>query len=239
MIDDDTYLLLDNLHQFLSLYDHTKYYYFGNGHHFSGCGQKVITESPVFAQGGSGIVLSRGAVQKLMGSVDYCIEKYKDCWAGDIRLALCLNDIGISLNSVHTFNSKPPNDDFHFTSPCLKPVSFHHLLLHQTQKLYSLEKSLEKNGVSTVTLGDIASSFLEDGLAKGVDRPGSDYTHFAEPLYDRCHEACKNDYRCVAFIHDSRANCWLKDSIPSVKTTAKSVSGIVLDHYKCTRSFFF
>jgi hypothetical protein len=34
----------------------------------------------MFAHGGTGIILSRGAVLKVLPILDTCIMKYKDCW---------------------------------------------------------------------------------------------------------------------------------------------------------------
>ena len=66
-------------------------YYFGSATVFVGCdGVTEFGSGPEFAHGGSGILLSKAAMRLMMRNIDTCIEKYKDCWAGDVRVALCL-----------------------------------------------------------------------------------------------------------------------------------------------------
>ena len=68
-----------------------KLQYFGNANVFKGCDNvENFDDGPQFAHGGSGIVISRGAMIEMMKIHESCILKYKDCFAGDIRTALCL-----------------------------------------------------------------------------------------------------------------------------------------------------
>ena len=43
-----------------------------------------------FLSSGSGIVMSLGAMLILEKAHDKCMIKFKDCWAGDVRLGQCL-----------------------------------------------------------------------------------------------------------------------------------------------------
>jgi hypothetical protein len=231
MIDDDTYLLMDNLVEYLQKFDSSRPYYIGSSTVFMGCdGVRNFGDGPAFAHGGSGIILSRAAVEKMLTIKDDCIWRYKDCWAGDIRLGLCLRDVGIFLESPGLFTKHPPNDNFFYGDPCTKQISFHHLLISQFQRLYQVE--LKNNGTRPVTLSDIAPSFLREGITSNTNRPGGDYDHFAEPSVEGCYERCRKDRKCYSFVH-ANSVCWLKSVIPDVKEEQGTTSGVVLSNYVC------
>jgi hypothetical protein len=232
MIDDDTYLLMDNMADYLADYDYTKPYYFGAHTVFAGCdGVTKFGDGPAFAHGGSGIILSRGAVETMLKISDTCITKYKTCWAGDIRVALCLRDAGILLQSPGLFTKYPPNNKFYYGDPCTRQISFHHLLVYQTQELFQVELE-KKNG--NLTLDVIAPYFLSEEIQSGFNRAGGDYTHFQSPSVEECQVACRKDIKCVAFSF-ANSLCWLKSHIPDTSEAPGTASGVVLDHYKCKK----
>ncbi|KAL7749893.1 hypothetical protein RI367_004769 [Sorochytrium milnesiophthora] len=147
MIDDDTYMFMENLHVFLRGFNHSEPWYLGAPNHFRGCdGVRKLGEGPPFGHGGSGIVLSREALRRLVNQTDECILKYNACWAGDIRVGLCLRDIGIPINVTMSgrryFNAIAPHWSGHpyYEDPCKRVVSFHHLKPAFMQRLYSIEK---------------------------------------------------------------------------------------------------
>ncbi|KAJ3222061.1 hypothetical protein HDU81_010155 [Chytriomyces hyalinus] len=81
MIDDDSYVMMDNLKMHLQQLDPNKKHYIGQMNRFKGCdGVKEYGTGPHFAQGGAGIVISRGAMVAMMENIDDCIVRYKDCW---------------------------------------------------------------------------------------------------------------------------------------------------------------
>ena len=85
MIDDDTYLFLDNLEISLKSRNWNEPHYLGVPTYFSGCdGVSKFGDGPFFAHGGSGIIMSRAALKKLVAIVDECIKKYHDCWGNYI-----------------------------------------------------------------------------------------------------------------------------------------------------------
>lgn len=86
MMDDDSYIFMENIETLVSKLDPSKPIYMGSENNFVGCdGVKNYGDGPSFAHGGSGILVSRGALKKLVFDVDNCIIKYRDCWAGDVR----------------------------------------------------------------------------------------------------------------------------------------------------------
>ncbi|KAJ1558150.1 hypothetical protein HK096_003284 [Nowakowskiella sp. JEL0078] len=133
IIDDDTYVIFENMLHLVSHLNPSKPHYVGLSARFVGCdGVKKPEESTAFAHGGSGILLSRAAVQVLMQSnnesqskrIDDCMLKYKLCWAGDVRTALCLRDNGIYLEKSIAFNSESLfSDNFRWTrAACTRPI---------------------------------------------------------------------------------------------------------------------
>jgi hypothetical protein len=108
MIDDDTYMFMDNVLEKLNKLDPNEMHYLGAPTNFIGCdGIKKWGDSIYFAHGGSGIVISRGAMLKMIPIIDSCIEKYDSCWAGDIRTSLCLRDVGIFVKNAGYFSPVP------------------------------------------------------------------------------------------------------------------------------------
>lgn len=105
MIDDDTYMFMDNVLDKLKNYNPNDPHYLGAPTNFIGCdGVKTWGESIYFAHGGSGIIISRGAMLKMIPIIDSCIKKYDSCWAGDIRTSLCLRDAGIMVENAGYFS---------------------------------------------------------------------------------------------------------------------------------------
>ncbi|KAJ3278619.1 hypothetical protein HK104_002168 [Borealophlyctis nickersoniae] len=239
MIDDDSYVFLDNLEHFLKTYDPNQPHYLGSKTLFIGCdGIKKFGTGPYFAHGGSGIILSRAAMKVLISGLDACIEKYRTCWAGDVRTALCLRDHGILLEYPGGFHRDPPNDRFHFPkNPCDRPLTFHHLLVKQLQKLYDLETSVrnQRNGDGHVKFADIFADWhkgLPEGGKPGTDRPRGDYEHMPTATAQDCESLCTASPKCMSFTFDG-AMCWLKHSIPPADAKEGVTSGVMTSRYKC------
>ena len=61
-----------------------------------GCAGLRLEDGRLFAHGGSGIILSRAAVELLVPQAPTCMRDFGECWAGDGMLGLCLYSIGIT-----------------------------------------------------------------------------------------------------------------------------------------------
>lgn len=240
MIDDDSYIFLDNLKPVLDRLDPALDHYLGAPTNFIGCdGVKKWGDSIYFAHGGSGIVLSRGALTKMVKGIDGCLKNYEKCWAGDIRTGLCLRDVGIPVKSAGYFSPDAPNDRFNFSFPCAHPRSFHHLLPVQIQTLYQLEQVARSQG-QNVLLEDIFKAFLTDESKIDWDRPGGDYGHQGTSNGEDCKRLCKGDGRCVAYTFEG-GMCYLKDCAPPIKKRPTgAITGLITEHFVCRdRSKFF
>ncbi|KAI8894728.1 hypothetical protein BC833DRAFT_530248 [Globomyces pollinis-pini] len=236
MIDDDTYLFLDNLKCFLGYFNgFKKQYYFGAANVFVGCdGIKEFGKGPFFAHGGSGIILSRLALQTMLGVLDTCIEKYRHCWAGDIRIGLCLRDVDIFIGDPGGQYRDPPNDKFNFNNTCLRPFTFHHLLPHQMQKLYQIEKEVKKDINRFVIMPDVFKSFLSETPKENSNRYGYDYFNKTLDSVESCRLECQNDLKCVSYVYQYGI-CFLKDAAPPVVYEYGATTGIIKDHFVCDK----
>jgi hypothetical protein len=175
----------------------------------------------------------------MMPILDNCIKKYKPCWAGDIKTALCMRDAGVLIENVNgnIFNRDPPNSDYGFpANPCQNPITFHHLLVGQIQKLYHHEREMHSKG-KDVNFGNILADW--DGYPDGVivkgDRKGTDYHHEFTKSEKECMERCKVQSRCKSFafsIPDS--SCWYKEGVPALTESQTVYSGHFANtKYKC------
>ena len=183
-------------------------------------------------------------MKKLVDKSDDCIVKYKDCWAGDVRTALCLRDLGILITPSKNFNKDPPNHEFWFPKdPCERPITFHHMLLNQMQRLHKVSKIAAGNGSvadysSAPNYGDVFNEFSTDFNYRKIEldtnRKGNDYKDVAAEEYLDCMEICSKDYDCASWSFDNK-RCWLKKSVSSSIEAKGVVSGVILGRYVCRK----
>jgi hypothetical protein len=164
ILDDDTYLLMENLHSRLASQNPAVPGYFGFHFDMIRCdGVTRFGDGPQFVYGGTGIILSRAAVQALLrptaeSSLDECIWRYRDCWAGDIRMALCLRDVNILYKEIFVPNEMNPGTPHwsihnYDATPCLRPISFHHLHAPTMLKLYEAEQKAHARALAQARVG--------------------------------------------------------------------------------------
>ncbi|KAI9225061.1 hypothetical protein BC828DRAFT_371985 [Blastocladiella britannica] len=135
LADDDTFLFLDNLLFALAVHSPDLPHYFGSGNMFRGCdGVEHFGDGPMFAHGGAGIVLSRAAVARVIQHLPRCTIKYSECPVGDVQLALCLRDAGVTFEPIGPLPFMQENPGIkgwvYPTDACLRPISMHHLPAH-------------------------------------------------------------------------------------------------------------
>ena len=110
---------------------------------------------PLFANGGAGIAVSRGALIAALPLLRACEAQYTWNWPGDVRVAQCLLDAGVAVEWVKTFHAEAPGVIIHKQKPPpgsvpvglhLPPISFHHV---SPDELHALEvrwlRSIEPN----------------------------------------------------------------------------------------------
>ncbi|ORY45161.1 hypothetical protein BCR33DRAFT_850046 [Rhizoclosmatium globosum] len=151
LIDANSFPFMDNMKKHLKDMDPEEPVFTGQGMLWSGCGYKELGKGPTMAAGEGGVLVSRGAMRKLIERVDKCIIKYQSCWAGDIRLALCLNEDGIKLTGANTLiTNSPSQKDFTFNDdPCLRPSVLGKVSPKDVQSLYELQQQ-SPDGIVTI-----------------------------------------------------------------------------------------
>lgn len=160
-MDDDTYLLWDNLVEYLSSMNHTERIYLGSRawmpmkeHHGESTG--------VFAHGGSGVVISKAAMDAVFGpEAAEDPKEMLDHWAhtalyqccGDIitgwvlfELANCTLDEYSVERPITRFQGEPL-ETLHYgsTTMCEPLMSFHHVTNHEIELIWEYER-LHPNG---------------------------------------------------------------------------------------------
>lgn len=165
-----------------------------------------------------------------------CNLKYRECTAGDVRVALCFRDAGIFLTPNIQFNAFPPSvSNLH--DPCSKPLTFHHLLPFHFEEL----NYLDGHEVTTSKLFDYYLTKNSDLFAGAghieidTDRIGGDYKKIGDVLSPRdCYVMCKEEKECVAFTYLS-SSCWLKRWIPEAIFRKGSYSGAFPERFICNK----
>lgn len=175
---------------------------------------------------------------KMLPNLKTCIKKYKPCWAGDIRIALCLRDYGILIQESlpWTFNRDPPHNKFDYpVDPCSKPLTFHHLLIEQIQKLYNLESVIPHQ----INYGELFQDWKDsdEGIIVKGNRKGSDYDSMEADSAKACMERCKQDVKCMSFVFDGETSkCWMKTGIPGLSTNVNNLfTGHFGSKYRCNK----
>lgn len=242
LIDDDTYLFKHNLKRFLTSLNSSDSHYIGTPYTFNGCGLVPGERSILFAQGilftlkilgGSGILISHGALSRLIPLIKDCNHKFRDCTAGDVRTALCFKDAGIYLTPNLEFNAFPPSL-YNLGPACSEPLTFHHMLPFHFEEMHDLGD----HNVTMSTLFKYYSKKKEEiktpgDLEKDSDRLGLDYKLVVEVQSPRqCYEICQTEKECTAFSYIN-PNCWLKNGIPSGFHSKGSYSGAFVEKYYC------
>lgn len=104
VVDDDAYLLLENLANVLvSKLPSARgsSMCLGRGYLVTGCGgmhDSGVTAgrtNAMFPQGDAGFLLSKHTLETVAPFLDGCMADFTDCWAGDMRVGLCLNRAGV------------------------------------------------------------------------------------------------------------------------------------------------
>ncbi len=79
----------------------------------------------------------------------------------------------------------------------------------------------------------VSAAAAQDTFEVGIDRPGSDFAHFAIRSPNQCHDACRGDNRCVAWtfvrpgVQAPEAQCWLKGRVPRAIEYDATISGVI------------
>lgn len=181
LADDDTYVFLANVRHAVRQLDASKGSYLGYAMHFRGCaGIKDFGEGPLFAQSGSGLLISKEAVWMLRERGSGCAERYPDCEVGEVRLGLCLRDVGIKMEDkragFHLVGPSSPN--FVWPPPCELPLAVPKASPAVMQLLYDAEREKREAIAARLALlkraaGNHSAALLKLGIAPGETSIGA------------------------------------------------------------------
>jgi hypothetical protein len=222
-IELDTYVNYDNLYRFLTHFNPKTAYYFGS--------PMWPKKKAVFAHGGSGYVLSRGALEKIMafgrmfgenkhfpGTHFFGQDVKKSC-CGDEVLAQVLKKSGVTLRGYWPmFNGeKATTLRFNKEQWCEAIITMHHMTDDDftALKLWEDARRHPNRPLTFEELYTMIEPYLQDKAA--------DWTNLSEDVvfkkgsgpaksFDKCHKACLKDGNCMQFEH-SGTKCRLNYSI--------------------------
>lgn len=145
-IESDTYLVWNNLLEYLSNFDASKPYYIG---------KHLYIKNIEFGYGGAGFILSNPAVRKVTEHRSIRIKDYEDFtathWVGDCALGKALDDVKVSLHKAfpHLQGDSPATLDPATTKLdrdawCYPAVTYHHVSPSEIEDLWTFEQDWYK-----------------------------------------------------------------------------------------------
>ncbi|KAH9863001.1 hypothetical protein J1614_010671 [Plenodomus biglobosus] len=222
-IELDTYVNYDNMYRFLSGFSPTTAHYFGS--------PVWPKKKTVFAHGGSGFVLSRAALDKIMalgrmfgenkhfpGTHFFGVDVRKQC-CGDEVLAQVLKKSGVPLRGYWPmFNGETPATvRYNEEQWCEAVITMHHLAEQDFTSLTQWEAT--RRHPSRPLIFEELFTMIEPHLqdkAEDWSNMSEDVTYnkgrAAAKSFDKCSKACSSDSKCLQFEH-SGTECRLGYSI--------------------------
>lgn len=245
-IETDTYVNYDNLYRFLTHFNFKSAHYFGSP-------VWPKKKSP-FARAGSGFVLSRGALDKLMArgrmfgdnhhfpGTHFFGEKVAESCCGDEMLAQVLKKSGVSLRGYWPmFNGDKPSTLRFGSEQWCEAITTMHQLQEEDFTSLSQWEGARKHPERALMFEELFT-MIEPHLQAKAD----DWTNLSEDkVYTKgvhtkstanCEQACLKDTRCLQYEHTG-SECRLSHSIrlgqqQLPREDQKYVSGWILDRIK-------
>jgi len=166
-VEADTYLMWANLVAYLAKLDASKELYIGK-HMFIG--------DVLFAHGGSGFVLSAGAIHKVTERWKDNIAEYDrytaENWAGNMVLGKVLRDVGVQLFwAFPHFQGDPVSALDHNVLKverrpwCYAPITYHHMRDMDVRQLWEFERAWERKGKGALSHRIVFKEFILPRLA--------------------------------------------------------------------------
>lgn len=236
IIESDSYVLWGNLLRWLSGFDASKPYYLG---------MQMQVDDIIFAYGGSGIILSRPALEKVVRHRQDNLKSYDEFtaahWAGDCVLGKALSDAGVDLffSWPNVFTESPVEMNFNYSIGDLRPwchhvASYHHLKPADILEFSEFEKSHPPN-----FLQRHRDTFLHYILPRlQPERP--DWDNLCEDDDEAgngsasdCRNACRAQADCVQYLFSDKG-CKTSSIVRlghahAASNTDKRTSGWLLD----------
>ncbi|KAM5439022.1 hypothetical protein McanMca71_002069 [Microsporum canis] len=209
-MEADTYILWENLVAWLENFDSSKPHFLGH--------QMQIGDI-IFAHGGSGFVLSRAALERV---VEYHSSRVKewdtltdDHWAGDAILGKALKDAGVNLLwSWPMLQGSTPWDFDHFSPGyqklpwCYPPIAYHHMGSEDIRELWEFEERWsKKNGnLTLIHYRDVFQELTQprfNATEEAWDNGSLDVAAGVETATE-CERHCAKDLECLQYSFGSK-----------------------------------
>ncbi|KAI8955235.1 hypothetical protein F4801DRAFT_587060 [Xylaria longipes] len=228
-IEPDTYMIWQNMLEYLGRFDASKPHYLGTG---------MYIGPVLFAHGGSGFMISNPAMRMVLkhwkDNQDWFDQYTAKEWAGDMVLGRAMKDAGIDLSSASPHiqgNSLTgvdwTNNKLNNPSWCYAPLTFHHMTNPEFHMLWQFEQAwLEsKKGTATLLFRDVFKSVLQSQLQSERDEwdnmpTGPEYSdeafaklsdedrralseteRKAQGSFEDCQAVCKSKPSCIQFSY--------------------------------------
>lgn len=170
-LDGDTFMFMDNLMDYLNTLDCTEPIYLGCSHWVYG--QR-------FAHGGSGVVLSRAALDITLGAHpewEWELEGWTSTvCCGDYMVAKMMERVNVTVSHSDMHNiGRKFNDEHHwslYAAPenwCEKVLGFHHVRPYEVELLWEYERSLGPERRKNILYADIYRDFTAPYIGEWME----------------------------------------------------------------------
>ncbi|KAL5114959.1 hypothetical protein ACEQ8H_007131 [Pleosporales sp. CAS-2024a] len=222
-VELDTYLNYDNLYRFLTHFSPRAAHYLG--------APVLAKRRPAHAHGGSGFVLSRGALDKVMAlgrmfgenkhfpGTHFFGQDVRSFATGDDVLAQVLKKSGVSLRGYWPmFNEEPPAGIRYSRDQWCEAIISLHRLDHAAFAALGTWEQARKHPERPLTFEELftmAEPYMQDKVLDWSNLSHDVvYKKGSAPAksFDQCHGACLQDGRCMQFEHNG-IECRLQRSL--------------------------
>ncbi|KAL5361162.1 hypothetical protein BJX96DRAFT_81924 [Aspergillus floccosus] len=206
-IEADTYILWANLVAWLAQFNADEPFYLGN---------QMQIGDVIFAHGGSGFVLSRPALERIVAYHSTRVAEWDEYtnhhWAGDCVLGKALQDAGVGLlwswpmmqgSTPWAFDHLSPA--FGHTPWCYPPVAYHHMTPEGIREMWEFEQTWSRQGGEPVVLyRDVFQKLMQPRFSQneqGWDNESLDVVEGVGSVAD-CEVQCALDAECLQFSYE-------------------------------------
>lgn len=222
-VEADTYLFWSNLLRYLAVRSWTDDHYVGS---------RVVVENLDFAHGGSGFLLSRPALEKVVEVFnDHKVrwENYNGrYWVGDHVLAAALREAGVLLQDDNPAWQGSPIASLDFGSEgglgCSIAMTSHHQSPSEIEELWKFEQAMiskrarsrDKERIGLIRYRDV----LEQYVMPRVRQPRSAWDNNADYSWNsevesllECEALCETDASCMQYALHDDGNCTITSEV--------------------------
>ncbi|KAF2205321.1 hypothetical protein GQ43DRAFT_407703 [Delitschia confertaspora ATCC 74209] len=234
-IETDTYLVWNNVVEYLSNFDAGKDYYMG---------KHLYINNVEFAYGGAGFILSNPAMRKVLEHRSVHIKEYEDFtathWVGDCALGKVLEDVKVPLFKAfpHLQGDSPATLNPNTTKLgrnlwCYPVVTYHHVSPKEIEELWAFEQEWFKRHPVLLRHRDIFLALIApklspskpawDNMVSGASKSynAKDHSHLYNlqersswRSFEHCRALCESKHDCIQFAFDEAGRkCELSESL--------------------------